>query len=37
MSYDIAFRVKVEGIDYWLEPVDCEANITWNVREIFEI
>lgn len=34
MSYDIAFRVKAEGADRWLEVGDCDANITWNVREI---
>lgn len=36
MSYDIAFRVKVEGIDYWLEPLVCDANITWNVKEMIQ-
>lgn len=34
MSYDITFKVKVEGLDYWLPVGDCEANITWNVREM---
>ena len=34
MSYDISFKVKVEGLDYWLPVGDCEANTTWNVREM---
>ena len=37
MSYDITFKVKVEGIDRYV-PVGCyDANITWNVREIIEL
>lgn len=34
MSYDITFKVKVEGCDRWVPVGDCTANITWNVREI---
>ncbi len=34
MSYDISFRVKVEGVDCWVEVGDCDANTTWNVREM---
>lgn len=34
MSYDISFKVKVEGVDAWVRVGDCTANITWNVREI---
>ena len=34
MSYDITFKVKVDGLDYWLPVGDCEANTTWNVREM---
>lgn len=34
MSYDISFRVKVEGVDAYVDVGDCEANITWNAREI---
>lgn len=34
MSYDISFKVKVEGVDKYIEVGDCNANITWNVREI---
>ena len=37
MSYDISFRVKVEGVDSYVEVGDCEANITWNVRKIIEL
>lgn len=37
MSYDISFRVKVEGIDKWVEVGDCDANVTWNVRKIIEL
>ena len=34
MSYDISFRAKVEGIDQYIPVGDCDANITWNVRDI---
>ena len=37
MSYDIAFKVKVEGIDQYVPVGSCEANITWNVRKIIEL
>ena len=37
MSYDISFRVKVEGIDRYVDVGDCTANITWNVRKIIEL
>ena len=37
MSYDISFRVKVEGIDKWVDVGDCDANTTWNVRKIIEL
>lgn len=37
MSYDIDFRVKVEGVDAYVSAGDCEANITWNVRKIIEL
>lgn len=37
MSYNIAFKVKVEGTDSYLEVGDCDANITWNVRKIIEL
>lgn len=34
MSYDVAFKVKVEGVNAYVEVGDCNANITWNVRDI---
>ena len=37
MSYDIDFRVKVEGVDKYISVGDCTANITWNVRKIIEL
>ena len=37
MSYDIAFKVKVDGTDSYLEVGDCDANITWSVRKIIEL
>lgn len=37
MSYDISFRVKVEGTDRFIDVGDCDANITWNVRKIIEL
>ena len=35
MSYDISFKVKVEGADRYVGIGGC-ANITWNVRKIIE-
>ena len=37
MSYDISFRVKVEGVDSYIPVGDCDANITWNVRKMIEV
>lgn len=35
MSYDISFKVKVDGLDdCYVEVGDCTANITWNLREM---
>ena len=34
MSYDITFKVKVDGLDRYVPVGNCDANITWNVREI---
>lgn len=34
MSYDINFKVKVEGIDHYIRVGECDANITWNLREM---
>ena len=36
MSYDISFKVKVEGVDAYVPVGACDANITWNVRNIIE-
>ena len=36
MSYYIYFRVKVEGTDNYISVWNCEANITWNVREVIK-
>lgn len=37
MSYNISFKVKVEGVDKFVSVGDCDANITWNVRKIIEL
>lgn len=37
MSYDISFKVKVEGTDKYVTVGDCDANITYNVRKIIEL
>lgn len=37
MSYDISFKVKVEGVDKYIVVGECYANITWNVRKIIEL
>ena len=35
MSYSISFKVKVEGLkDRYVDVGECEANITWNLREM---
>lgn len=34
MSYDISFKVKVEGLDKYIRVGDCDANITWNVNKM---
>lgn len=34
MSYDVSFKVKVEGTDKWVCVGDCNANITWNLGEM---
>ena len=31
MSYDIAFKVKVEGVDAYIDLDATDANITWNL------
>ena len=37
MSYDISFKVKVEGKDKYVYVGDCDANTTWNVRKMIEV
>lgn len=34
MSYDITFKVKVEGTDIYVPVGNCDANITWNARDM---
>ena len=36
MSYNISFKVKVEGVGAYVPVGTCDANITWNVRKIIE-
>lgn len=37
MSYDISFKVKVEGVDSYIDTDYCDANITWNVGKIIRL
>ena len=37
MSYEIRFKVKVDGTDKYVTVGDCGANITCNVRKIIEM
>lgn len=37
MSYDISFKVKVEGCDCYVDVGNCDANTTWNVRKMIEV
>lgn len=37
MSYDIAFKVKVEGLDRYATVGDCTASITCGARKIIEL
>lgn len=34
MSYNISFKVKVEGVDAYVPVGTCGENITWNVRKM---
>ena len=34
MSYDVRFKVKVEGVDEYVSLDYCLANITWNVKQM---
>ena len=36
MSYDICFKVKIEGIEEYVEVGNCSANITCNLREMIK-
>lgn len=37
MSYDVSFRVKIEGADKYINTGYCDANITWNLRKMIEV
>lgn len=37
MNYDISFRVRAAHTDRFVEVGECQANVTWNVREIIEL
>lgn len=37
MGYDVRFKVKVEGANYWINTGHCDANITWNVGKIIRL
>lgn len=35
MSYDISFKVKIEGVENrYVDVGECNANITWNLRDM---
>ena len=34
MSYDISFKCKIEGCGEYIDTGDCEANITYNLRDM---
>lgn len=34
MSYNISFKVRVDGTHLFVPVGECYANITWNAREI---
>ena len=34
MSYDISFKCRVHNTDRYITVGECEANITWNLREM---
>lgn len=36
MSYDICFKVKIEGVEEYVEVGNCRANITCNLREMIQ-
>lgn len=37
MSYDITFKVRVANTNKYVPVGDCDANITWNVKEIIKL
>ena len=37
MNYNISFKVKVEGIDKYIEVGNCDTNIVWGVRQIITL
>ena len=37
MSYDISFKVKVEGLDKYVGVGNCTANTTWNVGKMIRL
>lgn len=37
MSYDIRFKVKVDGTNKYVTVGDCDANVTYNVRKMIEL
>ena len=36
MSYDVKFVAKLEGIDKYVSVIGCDANITWNAKELIK-
>lgn len=34
MSYDISFKCRVHNTDRYITVGECEANITWNLRDM---
>lgn len=34
MSYDISFKCRIHNTDRYVSVGECEANITWNLRDM---
>lgn len=34
MSYDVSFKFKVEGVDWYEDTGLCDVNTTWNLRKM---
>lgn len=34
MSYDVSFKVKIQDMDKYVSVGNCNANITWNLRNM---